>query len=71
MLNTRINAIVHLSEPHAMEEAAAQTQRMKSGEFVGPLAGVPIAVKDCSLDRQTRSCTDFSIVAKYFVVKTA
>ena len=41
-----VGAFVHVAAASARAEAAEQTARMKRGERVGPLAGIPIAVKD-------------------------
>ena len=40
------NAILNLTEPHALERADKIDERIKKGENVGPLAGVPFVVKD-------------------------
>ncbi|HEV8613769.1 MAG TPA: amidase family protein, partial [Gemmatimonadales bacterium] len=43
--NPRLNAIVTLNE-HALEDARALERRLAAGESVGPLAGVPVGIKD-------------------------
>eukprot|EP01050_Picozoa_sp_SAG11_P041512 SAG11_NODE_18641_length_485_cov_0.668394_1_plen_84_part_01 len=45
-LNPRLNAFVVICAESALAAAAAQTERLASGEEVGPLAGVPLGVKD-------------------------
>ena len=40
------NAILNLTEPRALERADKIDERIKNGEKVGPLAGVPFVVKD-------------------------
>ena len=40
------NAILNLTEPRALERADKIDERIKKGENVGPLAGVPFIVKD-------------------------
>jgi amidase len=45
-VNPRINAIVSLRPEAALEEADAADRRAASGELVGPLHGLPIAIKD-------------------------
>lgn len=45
-LNPRLNAFVHLDTEGALEAAIAIDERISAGEEVGPLAGVPIGVKD-------------------------
>ncbi len=44
-LNPRLNAIVTLN-PQALDDARALEQRIARGEPVGPLAGVPVGIKD-------------------------
>lgn len=44
--NTSINAYVDIYEDHALAAAGRVDQRVADGEAVGPLAGVPFAVKD-------------------------
>ena len=43
--NGRVNAVVTLS-PRALEEARAIDRRLARGEDAGPLAGVPVGIKD-------------------------
>ena len=43
--NGQINAVVTLN-PKARDEAAALERRIAAGEDVGPLAGVPVGIKD-------------------------
>ena len=40
------NAILNLTEPRALERADKIDERIKKGENIGPLAGVPFVVKD-------------------------
>ena len=42
----RLNAVVALRADEALAEAAAQDRRLMAGEAPGPLAGLPILVKD-------------------------
>lgn len=44
--NTRINAFVRLMRDSAREEARAAGARASAGERLGPLDGIPVAVKD-------------------------
>ncbi|MGQ0640861.1 MAG: amidase, partial [Gemmatimonadaceae bacterium] len=44
-INPRLNAIVTLN-PHALDHAAAIDDRITRGEDVGPLAGLPVGIKD-------------------------
>ena len=43
--NPRYNALIFLN-PHALDEARAIDARRASGEALGPLAGVPVVIKD-------------------------
>lgn len=43
--NPRYNAVIFLN-PHAVEEARAIDRRRAAGEALGPLAGVPVVIKD-------------------------
>lgn len=45
-LNPTLNAFVQLDAERAMEIARAQTQRLGSGEDLGPLGGLPFGVKE-------------------------
>lgn len=45
-LQPTLNAFTYLDFGRAMETAAAVDERVRNGEAPGPLAGVPIAVKD-------------------------
>ncbi len=44
--NPALGAVVALRAEQALSEAAAQDRRLARGEVVGPLAGVPLLVKD-------------------------
>ena len=41
-----INAYITLDEENALEQAADVDRRIALGENVGPLAGIPVALKD-------------------------
>lgn len=45
-VNPRVNAFVAWDGERALAEAAAVDERLAAGEDVGPLAGIPIGVKD-------------------------
>jgi aspartyl-tRNA(Asn)/glutamyl-tRNA(Gln) amidotransferase subunit A len=63
--NDQLAAFVHVDEEFARRQAAAIDARIAAGETVGPLAGVPIAIKDnlCTLGLPT-SCAS-KILADY------
>jgi len=42
----RLNVFVHLDPDHVLGQARAIDKRRRSGDPVGPLAGVPVAIKD-------------------------
>lgn len=45
-VNPAINAFVSMRAEQALDEARAMTERVASGQQLGPLAGIPIGVKD-------------------------
>ncbi len=55
-LNPKVNAIVSLREPDALlAEAAARDAQLSRGEDLGPLHGLPQAVKDLAFTRGLRT----------------
>ncbi len=50
-----LNAFLHVAEEPTLERARAIDERRRRGEALGPLAGVPVAIKDalCTLDSPT------------------
>ena len=45
-LNPQINALVEVFEADALAQAKAVDAKKARGEKLGPLAGVPVAIKD-------------------------
>lgn len=45
-VDARVHAFLHLDQDHALRTADAVDAKRKSGEKLGPLAGVPLALKD-------------------------
>lgn len=45
-VNPSVNAFVHVCAERALEEAGRQEKALMAGQGVGPLAGVPLGVKD-------------------------
>src|SRR5262245_55433727 len=53
----QVKAFLHVDENDALEQARAIDRRRKNGEPLGPLAGVPVAVKDVLCTRgQPTTC---------------
>ena len=46
VVDKKLNAFLFIDEDGAMAQAANVDKKLASGEFLGPLAGVPVAVKD-------------------------
>src|SRR5260370_1043085 len=51
----KVKAFLQVDEPRALEQARSVDARRKRGEPLGPLAGIPIAVKDvlCTAGQRT------------------
>jgi aspartyl-tRNA(Asn)/glutamyl-tRNA(Gln) amidotransferase subunit A len=62
----KVRAFLHVDEANALEQARAVDTKRKQGEKVGPLAGVPVAIKDvlCTAGQPT---TCGSKILKNFV----
>jgi amidase len=54
-VNPRVNAYVTVVADHALAQAEAATQAMQRGEPLGPLHGVPVAIKDTMLTKGIRT----------------
>ncbi len=63
--NPKTNAYLLLAEERALAAAAAVDERLARGEDPGPLAGVPVAVKDVILTRGVRSTCGSRLLANY------
>ncbi|HET7849767.1 MAG TPA: amidase [Pseudolabrys sp.] len=42
----KVHAFVHLDPDHALAQARALDERQRKGELLGPLHGIPVAIKD-------------------------
>src|SRR6185312_7850945 len=62
--NPRINAFVTLNEK-ALEQAAAIDARVKKKEDIGPLGGVPIAIKDMLCTKGIRTTAGSKILENF------
>jgi aspartyl-tRNA(Asn)/glutamyl-tRNA(Gln) amidotransferase subunit A len=51
----KVRAFLHVDEPRALEQARAVDTRRQRGERLGPLAGLPVAIKDvlCTAGQRT------------------
>ena len=57
LLNPTANAYLHVASEAALDAARKAEARIAAGEYLGPLDGVPIAVKDLiSAEGMPRSC---------------
>ena len=58
---TKVHAFITLTEGRARQQAEAVDAKIKAGEPVGPLAGVPITIKDvfCVKDTLTTAASKF------------
>src|SRR6516225_1058092 len=53
----RVKAFLHVDEAAALEQARAVDAKRKNGKPLGPLAGIPVAVKDILCTRAvTTAC---------------
>ena len=64
-LDPHLRAFCTLCEAEARREAVALDERLRRGEKVGPLAGVPVAVKDLLSTRGTRTTFGSELYADY------
>jgi aspartyl-tRNA(Asn)/glutamyl-tRNA(Gln) amidotransferase subunit A len=67
----KVHAFITLTADRAREQAEAVDARMKAGEPVGPLAGVPLTVKDIFTVKDTPSTAASKILANFSAPYTA
>jgi aspartyl-tRNA(Asn)/glutamyl-tRNA(Gln) amidotransferase subunit A len=63
--NPKTNAFLSFSEDRALSAARRVDQKLARGEDPGPLAGVPVAVKDVIVTKGVRTTCGSKLLAKY------
>jgi len=63
--NPKTNAYLHFSPERAMAAAARVDEQIARGEELGPLAGVPVAVKDVIVTKGVRTTCGSKLLANY------
>ena len=69
--NEEIGAFLTLFEEQAKKEAQASDQRRKEGALLGPLDGIPLALKDNLLYKETKTTASSKILESYDASYTA
>lgn len=64
-LNPKINCYLTLCEDFALEQALASDQRRSRGQLLGPLDGIPMALKDIFITEGVRTTCASKILENY------
>src|SRR5437870_7569776 len=64
-VNPKLNAYITVCEPQAREVARATEQIIRAGYYLGPLHGIPIALKDNIYTRGIRTTAGAKILADF------
>ncbi|QDT38180.1 Asp-tRNA(Asn)/Glu-tRNA(Gln) amidotransferase subunit GatA [Stratiformator vulcanicus] len=64
-VDSQVEAFLHVDREDALKQAGEVDNKRSAGEALGPLAGVPIAVKDVLCD-ETKACTCASRMLENF-----
>ncbi len=63
--NPKTNAYLHFSPERALEAAERVDRKLKAGEDAGPLAGVPVAIKDVIVTKGVRTTCGSRLLERY------
>ena len=63
--NPKTNAYLHFCEERALAAAARVDKKLAAGEDPGPLAGVPVAVKDVIITKGVRTTCGSRMLERY------